>query len=219
MKAPKSFNEWRSKQDKKEDALLQELEAAVDPEDIPVVWELLRGRHGVEQAPSPKQILHYRLHPNGGLVFATAANAEGTDRTADVLRTAKTWGEVRAGLSGSGWDDIQEQLLLCYGDPEDLISEDGEGADVVRWDLDDTPFSGPEEIPGFTDGQPSTALPWLQEDMDRWLPPSLLEHFGMRQITSSGAYWHIRPELLERMSCCLHVLGYDVRDGSHLRFS
>jgi len=160
-----------------------------------------------------------RISFNGGIVLADERTALHHDAISTALNEARTWGEFRALLSGE-WDGVEDLLTGQDGYPEELAKEAEENPDdeydILRWDLDDTPFNV-ESIPGFSDGDYPD---WIQQDMDAIVPESLLKRFGEYQSSvHNGDFWFIDQIHLDLLLKYLLALGYQVEDGSHLSFS
>lgn len=162
----------------------------------------------------PDEALLYTQHPNGGLVFATAQSAVRCAAINRALSKATTWGEFRRMLPEGEWYDIVDMVEQAHGLPPDDPTDATH--DMTRWDLDETPFRGVEEIPAAGDGEYPE---WLQQAMDQVLPEDILSRWGKRTYTVfNGAYWHLDPANEIKIVRQLKSRGYDVRRADDLEF-
>ena len=146
-----------------------------------------------------KKELVYRVNPyNGGLVFARPERAALIARINAAL-TSTTWGEFRAAMPRKEYSQIV-QLFDFNCDPRPKSTDE---------------FSA-ESAPGWEEGD---CPPWLQREMDRVVPQSLLQKFGERTDTFlNGSFWTIRQENVEAMCAALVALGWKVTHAPDLNF-
>jgi hypothetical protein len=161
-----------------------------------------------------KETLLYRIHPNGGLVFASAVDALRSDAIHRALEKATTWGEFRYRLPEGEWNQIVDTVASAHELPL-YDADEHAGEDIVRWDLNDTSFRF-EDIPGALDGDYPE---WLQQSMDEVLPDDILSRWASKKSSMfNGSYWHIDPPAEEGIVRHLKLLGFDVRRADHLKF-
>lgn len=141
----------------------------------------------------------YRTHPvNGGLVFAEKERALRIHKIHTAIQEATTWEEFRELMP---WDDYKSFQRYF-----DQMGEPG------------FPLSGTfnsEMVPGFMDG---IYPPWLQLEMTRILPKTVLEEFGKGTYTTNDFYYHMNEEDLPEIKTRLEKLGHTVEDGSKYLF-
>lgn len=145
--------------------------------------------------------LLYRLVPhNGGAVFAEDGRARLIAQLHEAIETAHTWGEFSRKLPTSEYQKIITEQFGEEGEPPPS---------------DDDLFSG-DEIGGYSDGD---YPPWLQSEMDRFLPRDLLEKFGVLSLSAlNGSFWHVPEEQMEPMANELRELGFEVVKAQDLHF-
>lgn len=142
----------------------------------------------------------WSVEPGERLVYgAIAENPDGAvvpEREAErlkVIRTVRTWGELRAGLSAEEVADILE--LSELGD-EDVIP------------ADDAPFDR-AAVWGWHDGDWPD---WPQQRMGDWMPDDLLEEYAVTGMTVlNGEYLGIPVERLDDLACELEARGHPCR--------
>lgn len=159
-----------------------------------------------------KRHLLYRDHPNGGAVFAEKAVALRIDAIHRALDKAKTWGEFRRMLPKGEWAKLERQLMED-GDPRSAEDDD----EAIRWDLDDTPFSGyGGSIPSASDGDYPL---WLQQVQDKILPSDILKTFAtLKDSVLNGYFWYIEEEKGDQIAALLRARGYTVERADKLQF-
>jgi hypothetical protein len=162
----------------------------------------------------------YRVHPNGGAVFALKSEAVYVDQIYRALSGAVTWGQFREMLPKGEWETIVDMVQNTHGWPEDFegVEDDDDGFDdgMVRWDRDDAPFSGYDHIPQAADGDYPI---FLQQTMDGFIPEEVLTSFGtLTDSVLNGPYWHISPDRIEDVVEWLRRDGYTVTPDSTLKY-
>jgi hypothetical protein len=147
-------------------------------------------------------------HPFGGVVFAFEAEARRLDRIYWALEHAKTWGEFRRLLPEGEWDDVVEALDLT--DQDNLQFEDDQSPWIafLGQPFDACELTGDGDYPK-----------WLQQHMDKVLPPDLVEKYGEWQRSSfNGEFLHIDPDHIDEIVTALRNRGYQVDEGRGLTF-
>jgi hypothetical protein len=144
---------------------------------------------------------YYTVHPNGGLVFAEAGEAEHIHRIHFALENSKTWADFRRLMPTDEYAKIMEILEEnLAGDPAPSESD---------------PFDG-GLVPGYYDGDYPK---WLQQSMHETLPAELLERFAIRESSVlNGPYWSIDEAHERAIVSELRRLGHTVERRDDLSF-
>ena len=147
-----------------------------------------------------KKKLLFRVVPhNSGVVFAAPDRATYIARIHIAIASSNTWGQFRKANPRAEYSNIVR-----------WFDENGEPRPKSK-----DSFSG-DALPGRPDGD---YPPWLQQEMERVLPRTLLERFGNRQHTSvNGSFWLIAEENLEGMCAALRALGWELECAQDLPF-
>lgn len=148
-----------------------------------------------------KKELLYRIVPhNGGAVFATPERAALIARIHEAINGSETWGDFRAAMPRKEYSWVIRAAFDDNGEPRPRSTD---------------AFSG-EDVPGWSDGD---YPPWLQPEMDRLLPHSLLVQFGTRESTwLNGNFWRIPGDSLPALCAALIALGWELRHAPDLQF-
>ena len=154
--------------------------------------------HGTRRRRLKKRILLYTVsEANGGLVFATPERAKFVSRIHKAIENSTTWAEFRKTMPRAEYAEV----FRCV---EGNLERRPRGGDPFR----------PEHVPGYIDGD---YPPWLQQEMDAFIPHQVVERFGNGERTFlNGDYTHLDPADLTAIKELLNSHGYLVKDGSHL---
>ena len=156
------------------------------------------------------QRLYYQQHPNGGLVFAEADQAEHVSRIHRALSLSSSWGQFRRDMPSDALAELMPRIL------ENLEWEDDEDhEEAPPLPEDEAPFDS-SMIPGYDEGDYPE---WLQASMHEVLPPELLQKFAEeRSSVLNGLYWHIVPNNEEALVSDLRAQGFEVTRRDDLTF-
>jgi hypothetical protein len=155
--------------------------------------------------------LLYRISHNGGAVFAEKSVAHRIDAIHPALSEAKTWREFRRMLPKGEWKEIVGKISEWYDE-----SRPDDESDVLRWDLDETPFNGFEDVPGVSEGY---YPPWLEKAQDQILPADILENFAtLKDTFLDGSFSHIDEDKADQVVAALRAKGYKVERADNLLF-
>ncbi len=148
-----------------------------------------------------KRKLVYRTVPhNGGLVFAEPKRAAFVARLHAAIQASQTWAEFRAAMPRREYARIVRAAFDDVGEPRP------KGTDL---------FSG-ESVPGWSDGD---YPPWLQLELGRLLPASVLNKFGKREDTwVNGSFWLIPEANLLGVCAALNTFGWELESAQDLLF-
>lgn len=163
---------------------------------------------------------------NGGLSIDTVEGALHDEQVHGALAESETLGEFWLALPQQTRDELADFFFDAlyearYGEAEeadlpddshDRVLDDCDSA--AYWATDRTPF-GPEQIPGFCDGDWPR---WQQQYLDSVLPDDLLEQFGTEQHSvHNGSYWFIPHDAAPALTEALRQRGYHVEEAPFLR--
>ena len=134
----------------------------------------------------------YTVNSPWGALFATREVARLTARIWRAVYESTTWGEFRAALPDSAWDEVVERL---EGDVPD----------------DDTPFSS-DDAPGW-EGDGYFLGPWPPEDVLEWFPDDLIEQFdGDLEVTPNGQNLVLPADAGDEIAEELRARGHTVEE-------
>ena len=147
-----------------------------------------------------KKKLLYRVVPhNNGVVFAAPDRATYIARIHSAIVSSKTWDQFRRAMPSAEYSNIVR-----------WFDENGE----PRPKSIDA-FSG-ESLPGWSDGD---YPPWLQQEMEKVVPRTVLERFGTRGDTFlNGSFWLIPADNLDEICTALKALGWELERAQDLPF-
>ena len=147
-----------------------------------------------------KKRLLYRVAPhNGGVVFAKPDRANFIAKIHAAIDSAQTWGQFRFAMPRKEYSNIV-RAFDDEGEPRPKSTD---------------PFSG-ECLPGWSGGD---YPPWLQQEMEYFLPASVLEQFGKREDTRlNGSFWLIPKANLMGICAALEALGWELACAEDLEF-
>jgi hypothetical protein len=158
----------------------------------------------------------YRIHPNGGVVFAFKSKAIYVSQIYKALSEAATWGEFRKLLPDGEWDLVVGMVEETHGIPDEFHNDEGDLEDVVRWDKDDAIFMGYDHIPQASDGDYPI---WLQQNMDAIFTEMFLKSMSALKLSViNGAYWHIEPDKIGAAIAWLEMRGFSVEENYELKY-
>ena len=145
--------------------------------------------------------LLYRVVPhNGGVVFATPDRAAYIAKLHEAINSSTTWGQFRKAIPRDEYSKIIHHSFDDMGERRPKSSD---------------PFTG-ELVSGWSDGD---YPPWLQQEMDMYLPPEILERFGKSESTSvNGSFWMIPSENIEAVCAALTALEWQLECKQDLPF-
>lgn len=148
-----------------------------------------------------KKTLMYRVVPhNGGVVFAERKRALLIARIHAAINSSKTWAEFRSLMPRDAYSDVIRASFDDNDEPRPRSTDE---------------FSG-EYVSGWSDGD---YPPWLQLEMGRLLPASVLERFGTLESTHlNGSYWSIPEKNLEAICEVLATMGWNLEFAPELPF-
>jgi len=156
--------------------------------------------------------LVYKESPDGESIIITSRDrAIEIDRLRRAIETSETWGEFRQRI---GPEAHEELFGEDFDDPDpDDDSEDNNtntpGASP------DAPFDS-YEVPGYADGD---YPPWLAQEMDKHLPPEILERYGnYHESVFNGPFYKIDPEHRNAIVKDLTEVGFTVEEREDLEF-
>jgi hypothetical protein len=153
-------------------------------------------------APSSmRPVLLYRVvDHNGGVVFATRNRARIVARIHQAISRSRTWGQFRAAIPREEYSRVIRNTFDARGEARPR-STDAFIAEV---------------LPGWVDGD---YPPWLQQEMGRVIPPTILKQFGSREATAiNGPFWLIPEANCDEICKALRSQGFDVRRAQRLAF-
>jgi hypothetical protein len=143
-----------------------------------------------------KKVLYWRVSPyNNGLVFAPPEIALKTHQIHEAISKAATWGQFKEMMPK---DEYRKIIGLMGERPRPSAAFD---SDVV---------------PGFCEGDYPK---WLQQNMELWLPVSILEQFaGASNSVINGSYWFIEEANADAICSALRGEGWTPIHMPDLRF-
>ena len=147
-----------------------------------------------------KKKLLFRVVPhNSGVVFAAPDRATYIARIHMAIASSTTWGQFRKAMPRAEYSNIVR-----------WFDEKGEPRPKSK-----DPFSA-ESLPGWSDGD---YPPWLQQEMEKIVPRTVLERFGKRADTYlNGSFWLIPTENLDETCTALNALGWELERAQNLPF-
>jgi len=161
---------------------------------------LLSGQRTSMANRQSADLVLYRVHPNGGLVFADATRARRIARIHKAITKSSTWGAFLRAMPRDEYSRLVRELFDDNEEPRPRSTDD---------------FNG-EQIPAYCDGDYPA---WLQQEMDSLLPQDILRDFAIRADTSfNGCYWHIDPMHLKAIKQRLAKAGFVAKSGARLTF-
>jgi hypothetical protein len=145
-----------------------------------------------------KKVLFIRLvGHNGGLVIAQADRAQLVAQINHAIKSSNTWAEFRKGVPAKEYSSVVR-----------VFDDNGE-----QRPADEDAFDA-ESLPGWSDGD---YPPWLQSEMDRFLPRVFLAQYGtLRNTATGGSYWHIPECNRAAVVAALSAEGWTVVDADEL---
>lgn len=145
------------------------------------------------------KLLWRLVEHNESLVFAPADRARLIARMHEAIEGSKTWEEFRRAMPRAEYSKIVRSFDE-EGEPRPKGSDDFDG----------------EMVPGWSDGD---YPPWLQQEMSRHIPKTLLQRFGEYEtIVMNGNVWLIPPEAADALCTELRALGWTVEHAPELGF-